>query len=130
MITIKLLFRGLNPEQLEAVLKYAGEGSPLNVALQNFEKFDYYHNKGFGPVLLKVSLSALLLGIVPLLAVFTFDAVPHDKEEIVIGVSMFLFTIGFFGFMALTIPLLIRIFLWNVADRKQFHRLTEKHAGD
>ena len=28
IITINTLFRGLNPEQLEAVLKYAGDGSP------------------------------------------------------------------------------------------------------
>jgi len=129
LITINLLFRELKPEQLEVVLNYAGDGNPLAMAYRNYEQFDYGLNRGFALVLMKVSLSALLLAIVPLLAVFTFDAVPHDKKGIVIGVSMFLLMIGAIGFFALTIPFIIKRFHWNAADRKEFRRLTGKQAG-
>lgn len=129
MIEIPFLLHRLKPEQLEVVLKYAGEESPLTVAHQNYEKFDYGQNKGYRPVLFRIFISALLLAIVPFLAVFKFDAVPHDMEGIAIGVSMSLLAISFIGIMALVIPFLIRTFLWSAADRKEFRRLTGKRAG-
>ena len=75
---------------------------------------------------MKVALSAALLAVIPLLPIFTLDALPPGGQKIAMGVSLLLLGIATIGMVAIGIPFLVRTFLRSAADEREFRRLSDK----